>query len=266
MKLATKTEIIPSLDASIAEVRKLAANIQSRHRKNCHEAVLAGMHLAHIKDQFGMQHGGDRRSLSYAEEAKKSFASVLEETGVPRKSAYRWIGKAQELASVLGILSEDPDAPEPFPSPGTAEWNRIAAAAERWAQNTSMDRLQVGGTGDDPDEQRLEHLMTQAEAGDPEALRWIDRWRAGEITLARAVCAYGGAEATKGKERKDPVYLDFDLTKKQPVGLIPKAFTTLRNGFEHWESYDEDARQQVLGMWREAMKKAPRELIEIIRK
>lgn len=266
MKTATKNPaavILPSIDASIAAVRELAANIQSRHRKNCHEAVLAGMHLAHLKDQFGLQHGGDRRSLAVSIEARKSFATILEEASVPKKSAYRWMAKAKELAIILEILTEDDAA---FPVPGSEDWDRIAGAAKTWSEKTSMDRLQVGGTMDDPDEQRLEHLMTNAEAGDAAALMWLDRWRAGEITLARAVCAYGGAEATKGKERKDPVYLDYDVTRKLPVGLIPKAFVTLRNGFDHWDSYDEDARHQVIGMWKEAMKKAPRELLDIFRK
>lgn len=261
----TKTEIIPSLDDSIAELHKLAANIQGRHRKNCHEAVLAGMHLSHIKDQLGLQNGGDRRSLSFAAESRKSFSSVLEEGRVPKKSAYRWISKARELATALGILSEDTEEQEPFPAPGTPDWNHIAAAAEQWSQNTSMDRLQIGGTADDPDEQRLEHLMSSAEAGDTEALMWLDRWRSGQITLARAVCAYGGSVATKGKERKDPVYLEYDLMRKQPMGLIPKAITTLRNGFEAWDSYDADARDQVRGLWREVIKKAPAPLLEIIR-
>lgn len=265
MKLATKSDVIPSLDASIAEVRKLAANIQARHRKNCHEAVLAGMHLAHIKDQFGLQNGGDRRSLTTSIQVRQGFSSVVEEAGIPRKSAYRWLNKARELATALGILSEDPEEPEPFPAPGTAEWNHIAAAAEQWSQHTSMDRLQVGGTAEDPDEQRLEHLMSAAESGDAEALMWIDRWRSGQITLARAVCAYGGAQSTKGKERKDPVYLEFDLIDKKPMGLIPKAFTTLCNGFKHWDSYDEDARDQVRGLWREVIKTAPSPLMEIIR-
>lgn len=261
---ATAVSIVPSLEDSISAVRKLAQNIQSRHRKNCEEAVLAGMHLAHLKDEFGTTHGGDRRSLAAQ---STSFASILEDNNIPRKSAYRWMGKARELAVALGILSTKPEeqAEQPFPLPGSKDWQTIEAAAKQWAETTSIERLQVGATADDPDEQRLEHLMSKAEAGDPDALRYLERVRAGDMTLALAVRAYGGAAATKGKVRHDPVYLVFDSCNKRPAGLIPKALVALRNGFANWETYDEDARKATAAYWEEVLKAAPSELTEPLR-
>ena len=247
---------------SLTIIRTLVAAITERHRKNCQEAVLVGMHLLHLKGTAATSHGGDRRSLAFGgAKAGKSFSDLLDDLDINRGSAYRWMDKAKELAIHIGMdLGKDGDR---FPQPGDADWSRLAAAAVDWSLLTSLDRLQIGGTEDDPDARRLEHLMSMAESGDREALAWIDRWRAGQITLARAVCGYGGAEATKGKTRKDPVYVTLDEDGKVG-GLVMKSLTTLHNAARiwegHWDEVPPPAKKQIREAWLQVLALMPEEI------
>jgi hypothetical protein len=113
----------------------------------------------------------------------------------------------------------------------------------------SLRRLVIGCSASNSEDQRQDELITRAEAGDITAEEALERIASGELTLVQAMRAAAGALATKDKNRKDPVYLDFDAETKRATGLLPKALITLQNGFKAWDSYSTAARRALRDEW-----------------
>jgi len=241
---------------SKAAISGYVGQITKRHRRNCGDAVLAGMHMIALQNDYGLEHGGDRRSLGISSShgnLKKGFIETLKEIDVPTSSAYRWMAKAEEVADALGYTRKD------FPLPDTEEWAQIEGAVEKMAEGASLLRISLGTAGCD-DENRMESLITAIEAGDENALAFYQAYMDGEKTLVQAVRGFSGATATKGKPRGIPVYLKMDGENGTLSGLFMKSLPTLKHTFEKWNELDPPARVEARKYWLEIIKLLPPEL------
>lgn len=230
-------------------------------RKGCAEALLTGINLIALHGESNAGHGGVRLAGETS-----GFKAALEEIGIQERTAYRWMNACASALIRAGIISEAQEVAEKLPNPGSKEWAKWETKLQAAAEGMSLNRLLLGCSAGNSDEQRHDELITRSENGDNEAAAVLEKIANGDFTLVQAMRAAAGALATKGKERKDPVYLDFDPVSKRPIGLLPKAFVTLHNGFVNWDSYDVDARDGLRTMWKEIIKATPRELAEMLRK
>jgi len=230
-------------------------------KKSVEHALLAGMALAWLKTQTSHGPGGDRKSSDPLD----SFAKALEQVGIVRMTAYRWI-RAFEAAL---MRANQWDAScyyslQNMPEPGTYKWREVQGVLEEVAsKSTSLKRLMLGfgGVGAAVSEvRRYDELLAAEEGGNATAMEALEKVESGEWNLETAMRALGGAEATKGKERRDPVYLRMDGRTGDLGGLMPKALVTLRNGFTVWDELDEPARRKLRGAWLETLENLPEEL------
>lgn len=238
-------------------------------RKGCAEALLTGLNLISLHgERAGQGHGGNRvAGVSVSRDTlEKGFNGACEEIGIKRVNAYRWMNACAAALIRAGMIEDPSEVEERLPKPGSKEWAKWESKLQTAAEGMSLNRLLLGQVQDGTEEHRFDRLITESEAGNAKAEEVLQDIASGKLTLVQAIRAASGAIATKNKERKDPVYLEFDAVDKKPVGLIPKAFTTLENGFTHWDSYDADAREAMKRKWVEVVKSAPKELTELFKK
>jgi hypothetical protein len=152
-------------------------------------------------------------------------------------------------------------------------WEHWEAEFRKLADGMSMSRLMVGQEKSSTEDQRYEELLTASEEGRERAVQLLQDVAEGKYTLVQAARALGSLEAydklrAEGGEkvRTDPVYLSYDKINKVAVGLIPKAFVTLRNGFTGWEGYEANAKEQIKKMFIEVINDAPLELTQLLKK
>lgn len=184
--------------------------------------------------------------------------SILE-VDVSRRTLYRWVN-AYDTA--LKILSMDY-----VPDYGSAEWDAHLADLDGVAANMSISRLQLGAPADGSDIARLDTLQTAtetAEDDDEEAIyaNALERVEKGEWTLIQAMRAVGGQKAKDVaiERRKDPVYIGIDQATKKPVGILPKAVSSLKTGLENWEAFDGEAKRAFASLWKDVLNAIPTDL------
>lgn len=237
-------------------------------RKGCAEALITGLHLIALHARSNAGDGGVRiAGETYG------FKSELEEIGIQERTAYRWMNACSNALQRACLVMPDEDISGEMPTFGTPRWEQWENGLNEVAQGMSLNRLLLGTSKASTEDHRYDELLSADEEGRARATELLQGVAEGRYTLVQAVKALGSLEAydklkTEGAEkiRKDPVYLDFDPIEKRPVGLIPKAFTTLHNGFQRWDSYDPDARSQMRAMWLEVVKSTPKELAELLKK
>lgn len=253
MKLATapKTnrQSKQQLSPEIEEIHQLSDEALHHLRKSAFAAVRVGLRLLVIwkATAEGETEGGGFRAALAKIDGKK----------LPPATAYRWMNAA---GGALCRLQECKELDElEIPERGTKAWDRVEKDLEEVCQGMTLRRLILGApaTGE---ENRLEALITKAEENDKDAEEILDEIARGNLTLVQAIRALSGRKATKGKERKDPVYLDLDGSNGQPKGLFVKSLLTLANTFKRWETLDEAARRKGRDAWKALVAELPKEL------
>jgi hypothetical protein len=247
----------------IAEAADHVQTAENFAKGACKHALLAGMRLIWL--HAGSNAQGSRNDF-VSRETKLGFEAAIAQIGLKKATAYRWMAATLNAADSIGI------SPEHFPQHGTANWNQLEDILAEIAGKMSLRRLVLGSQKDGTEDQRQEHLIAAAENGQERAEHLLDGVASGKYTLVQAVRALGSQEAydrlkAEGGEkvRKDPVYLEYDFVGKCATGLMPKALTTLSNGFKGWQSYDEDAKERLKADWIAVVKDIPSELLKLIK-
>ena len=83
---------------------------------------------------------------------------------------------------------------------------------------------------------------------------------AGEVGLGAAIAGYAGRTATKKKDKPAVNYLDINAVGVA-VGLMPKALTTIRNGFIAWPKLNLEARAALKKEWDKLQAVIPADLL-----
>lgn len=234
------------------EIVTLCKELKSHMTGAVDRALRIGLHLLVIHRESQGEQGGFKAALE-----------SIEQFEIPRSTAYRWINASGRfLANHQNIADENGDFDEAdlvIPEPGSQAFAETEKAMAAYAATSSMRRLMLGSAANS-EESRMDALISASEQGDTLADEILDRIAKGELTLVQAIRARAGAAATKGKNRKDPVYLDIDGTTGEPKGLFVKSLITLSNTFDHWNELDETARQKAKASWKALVAKIPKEL------
>lgn len=236
----------------IERTRNEAEACANAMRKGCGHALKAGLGLIWLHRET-VSMGGDRSSVP---RGTLGFEQAVEATGIPKRTAYRWMNACGAMVMSFGWGIEE------VPEPDEPEWAEWEAELEKHAEGMSLNRLLMGAKEQSSEHHRLETLMTAAEDGQAKAIELLDEVTDGKKTLAQAVKALGGATATKGKTRRDPVYLDLDATSGELRGLVPTSLKTIRNAFLKWDELPEPARKKARDLWIDVVSILPRDLLE----
>jgi hypothetical protein len=260
----------------LIEGAKLHFQAATEHiRKGCAEALITGLHLHALHQRTaGNGHGGNRLGASVPHGTlEKGFREACEEIGIAKTVAYRWMNACGNALLRATIVMDSEDMAASLPEAGTPAWTRWEKALVEAAQGMSLNRLLLGAVKESTEDHRYSELLDADEEGRERATALLQGVSEGKYTLVQAVRALGSLEAydqlrKEGGEkiRKDPVYLDFDPIQKKAIGLIPKAFTALENGFPRWVEYDDDARAEMKSRFKTVIKAMPIELTELLRK
>ncbi|WP_200273037.1 hypothetical protein [Luteolibacter pohnpeiensis] len=232
----------------IQEIITISHDLREHLRKSCFDAVRIGARLLVLHKLTGENEtpGGFRAALD-----------ALEGEAIPRSTAYRWINAA---AALLGKHFEADELAEiELPEPGSPAWIKLESSMEIACRGMSVRRLTIG-SATNGDEARLDKLITSAEDGDSDAEAMLEKVASGELTLVQAIRANAGRKTTKGKNRKDPIYLDIDGRTGEPRGLFCKSLITLSNTFNRWDSIDEIAREKARSAWKSLVAQLPKDL------
>lgn len=237
---------------TLRELDQLCAELKAGMNTAVDRALRIGLRLIVIHRAAGGEQGGFRAALDR-----------IEGHDIARSTAYRWmnatvrfLARHQGIADHLGNFDETELS---IPEPGTREFAAAEKDISAYATTTSLRRLMIGASARS-DEARMDELIDASEQGDPLADAILEKVAAGELTLVQAIRAKAGQAATKGKERRDPVYLDIDGATGQPRGLFVKSLVTISNTFDHWSDLDETARLKAKAAWKELVAKLPKEL------
>ncbi len=233
----------------IGEILDLIDEVTTHIRRSCYGALRIGLRLIALHRATGESDapGGFRAALT-----------AIEGKAVSAGTAYRWMNAT---SMILCQTFDETDIAEVFiPEIGTEEWINLEAVLQKAGDGMSLRRLALGFQNPQSDIARLDRLTSTAEEGDPAADAMLKKVLAGELTLAQAIRGAAGAAVTKGKHRRDPVYLDIDSTTGQPTGLVPKCLVTLGNAFSTWGNLDPTARQSIRESWKALVAKLPKEL------
>lgn len=265
----------PTADPLLTGAKLHFASAMEHIRQGCADALITGMHLIAIHQRtVGNGQGGNRLGASVPHGTlEKGFREACEEIGIPKTTAYRWMNACGSALTRACLLMEGEDLAGEIPAAGTPRWEMWENELRKFAKGMSLNRLLLGTAKASTEDHRYDELISADEEGRTRASQLLEGVAEGRYTLVQATRALGSQEAydqlrQQGGEkvRKDPVYLDFDPVSKRSTGLVPKAFVTLHNGFQHWDEYDRTARDEMKTMWLEVVKAAPKELTELLRK
>ena len=193
--------------------------------------------------------------------AKTSVNGIISilDVDVSRRTLFRWANAYNTACKILAL--------DHVPSYGDAEWDDHLAALDDIAANMSISRLQLGAPAEGSDIARLDTLQTATETaeGDEEEAIYpnaLERVEKGEWTLIQAMRAVGGQKAKDVaiERRKDPLYIGIDQETKKPVGILPKAVSSLKTGFENWEAFDGESKRAFAALWKSVLDAAPDDL------
>ena len=245
-------------DRMICEATEHFNAAEAAVRKGCQHALLAGLRLIWLHKHTANPVGSNQHNQGVSRET--GFDGALKRIGINRPTAYRWMGATAMACERCTLIFDGLAIHDELPEPDSVSWGHWEKTLKEVAAGMSLRRLVLGSGSKNSDETRQELLIHRAEAPDLSADEVLAAIACGEMTLVQAMRAAAGALATKGKERHDPIYLDFDVETKRPVGLIPRAFVTLRNGFAGWETYTPAARSSLRAEWEETRLLMPDEL------
>lgn len=200
--------------------------------------------------------------IAYANTQGGSVSAVITQMdfgNINRRTLYRWTNAYNTACKILAL--------DHIPNYGSAEWVDHLAALEDIASKMSISRLQLGAPADGSDIARLDTLQTAAETADNEEEESIyanalERVEKGEWTLIQAMRAVGGLKAREVaiERRKDPLYIGIDEETKKPVGILPKAVSSLKTGFENWNLFDGEAKRAFAALWKDVLNEVPSDL------
>lgn len=253
---ANKPAPITPRDYAVATAAREAREAEAALRQSCGHALVCGLSLLWLHNETahaphaGLLRGNEGQSLE-----KDGWIATLETLDIPKTTAYRWTNAA---AGAIQRLEADPSD---LPEPGTDAWEALAASLRDVGQGMSLRRLQLGMVKDGTEEARLDELIDRAEAEDPHAAAALEAVAEGKLSLVQAMRAASGAASTKGKHRRDPVYLDIDGRTGEIRGLLPKCVITLNNAFVRWHDLPEPARKKFRRAWAELASNLPDELV-----
>lgn len=198
---------------------------------------------------------------SMAVRAKTSVSGIISilDVDVSRRTLYRWANAYDTSLKILGM--------DHVPDFGTAEWDDHLTALEGVAANMSISRLQLGAPAEGSDIARLDTLQTATETAEDEQEESIyttalENVESGKWTLIQAMRAVGGQKAkdVAAARRKDPLYIGIDDETKKPVGILPKAVSSLKTGFENWAAFDGESKRVFASLWKSVLDAAPADL------
>lgn len=260
----------PTIAAVIGEARAHAEMALEALKKGCEHALIAGLHLKWLHKDLNVTNGRNQYSVGVSRETP-TFYEAVAQIDIPRPTAYRWMNAAEAACLRATLIFPGDDFGAELPEPGMPRWDEWEKQVKGIAQGMSLNRLMLGAQQGGTEVARMDTLIHSEEEGSERAIALMTDVENGRYTLAQALKALGSQEAYDQlraaggeKVRRDPVYLDYDVVNKCPVGLIPKSFTALQNGFKQWDDYDEDAREAVKVMFREMAKEMPSELVRMI--
>ena len=129
----------------------------------------------------------------------------------------------------------------------------------------SLSRLALGAPAPSSDIARLDILQTGAETAETEQeeelyKQAVENVESGKWTLIQAMRAVGGKADIAIERRKDPVYIEIDEESKKPVGILPKAITSLKTGLQNWNVFDGEAKRVFAQLLKEVLSDLPEEL------
>ncbi|MEO5915608.1 MAG: hypothetical protein ABIS50_15345 [Luteolibacter sp.] len=265
MKSPIPTGSIVSNTIEAQMIKEASAHVRDAEaalRKGCMHALHAGMRLIWLHANTSAGQGGDRKSINVPHGTLIGFEAALVEIGLSKTTAYRWMNATLVASKKLfGYETET------FPTPDQhSEWKQLQDGLGEIAKGTSLRRLVIGSGTLGGEDHRQDEIIGRAESGEELAEQILERVAAGQLTWVQAIRALAGAASTKDKDRKDPVYLDFDELTRRPIGLLPKAFTTLKNGLSGWDGYDQDAKDLLLADWKEIQRGMPAEFLPVSKK
>jgi len=250
----------------IAEAKAEARAAEAAIRKGCGHALRAGLRLIWLHQTMEVTNGRNQYSEGVSRETP-TFENAVEEIGLKRATAYRWMSACGAALQRATFIMEAEDLRE-MPEPGTRRWEMWEEELAKISEQMTLNRLVLGASKGGSDLHRISEMTDAVEEGRLRAVELMEAVELGRYTLAQAVKALGSQEAydrlrEEGREkiRKDPMYLDMD-NKKQLKGLIPRALTTLRNGFEKWEELPPPARGKVRALWLEVIAVLPDEMVD----
>lgn len=230
----------------VAEIVTLANEAHGHLRRATFACLRIGLRLLVIHREERDKPGGFRAALD-----------ALEGCKVPAGTAYRWINAA---GAAVCLAQELPHIEEiEIPDIGCKEWQKLEAKIEKITEGLSLRRLIIGSAAVG-EESRLDSLIHHAEQGDTHADEILEEVAKGKLTLVQAIRKLAGQQATKGKERKDPVYLEIDGTNGEPKGLFVKSMATIVNTFTRWDLLDPTARSKAKASWKELVAILPKDL------
>lgn len=199
--------------------------------------------------------------VSMASRAKVGVSGIISilDIEVSRRTLYRWANAYNTACKILGL--------DHVPAYGDAEWDAHLTDLDGVAANMSISRLQLGAPADGSDIARLDTLQTATETAEDDEEESIyanalERVEKGEWTLIQAMRAVGGQKAKDVaiERRKDPVYIGIDQETKKPVGILPKAVSSLKTGLENWEAFDGEAKRAFANLWKDVLNALPCDL------
>lgn len=182
---------------------------------------------------------------------------------VSRRTIYRWANAYNTACKILAL--------DHIPDRGLDEWDSHLTDLDGVAANMSISRLQLGAPAEGSDIARLDTLQTGVETaadGREEELytQAIENVESGKWTLIAALRAIGGqqAAAVAIERRKDPLYIGIDDETKKPVGILPKAVSSLKTGLENWDAFDGEAKRAFAALWKDVLNNIPADLMKYL--
>lgn len=270
----TKTTAIAVTNDMISDaVASLQACVQLTEtalQNACANALEAGLHLLWLKQNLNGDDGenrvprGTRLSNGKFGDKGTGFKAVLEEVGLPRRTAYRWMDATRTALyrTDNGAYLSHPGT-APLPAPRTEEREEIEAAMRALAKGMSLSRLQLGA-GETGDVMRMEVITTKLETAEDDAERTLyeeamDNVEMGKWSLSDAMRALGSKESAElAKERRsNVVYCDIDARSGNLTGLLPKALASLANGLRHWPDMPTPAKAKFREEWKTLVSQLP---------
>jgi hypothetical protein len=234
-------------------------------RTGCAEALITGLHLIALHARTNSGHGGVR---SVHDDG--GFTAALEEIGIPKPTAYRWINAAAAGLKRACLIMDGEDLIGELPELGMPRWESWEKGLREVADGMSLNRLLLGTTKVSTDEHRYDELISADEEGRQRASELLQGVADGRYTLVQAVKALGSLETydrlkAEGGEkiRKDPVYVAIDEEGKVG-GLVMKSLVTLMNAAtsyqDRWDEVPNKAKVEIRTAWLEVQAKLPEEI------
>lgn len=194
-----------------------------------------------------------------SQRSQKSLNTIYNELNltITRATLYRWVNAYLTACKCLGLSQP------PLMSSG---WDKHLADLEQLAQGMSINRLLLGAPAAGSDIARLDTLHTAVETSSPEDgdiyQQALENVESGKWTLIQALRAVGAqaAQELATERRSSPTYIGFDPETHRPIGIVPRAMTSLRAGFAAWHKLDGESKRAFASLWNELQGAAPSDL------